>query len=221
MISKQEEWKIYQIYDVNKALRKQYEDGYVSVRTVSPSESLSDSIMSDFEKINDDYLQEQRGKFVKREVFEFPLAKKVILAKGKIHTKSWQSMSIIIRSDRFPSLYDLLGAYYKGTRISSRQERYRNLYQVYEELSNEQDQELKAIRHSLSHPRKRLTSKKTIETLRLLFGDTKVNLQIYKHAKVFREKYKELKSESEPLLVKKILKIIPSSPNFLDRYYMP
>ena len=74
MISKQEEWKIYQIYDVNKALRKQYEDGYVSVRTVSPSESLSDSIMSDFEKIDDDYLQEQRGKFVKREVFEFPLA---------------------------------------------------------------------------------------------------------------------------------------------------
>ena len=210
----EQEWKIYSISDVNKALRKQYEDGYVSVETVHSS-------LAWYEKLEDVYLQKKHGKLVKREVYEFPLARIVTLAKGKIHTRSWQSMSIIIRSDRFLSLYDLVEAYRKGTRLLGREEKYRNLYQVYEQLSKEQNQELKAIRHSLSHPRKTLTSKKTIEILHSLFGDTKINLQIHKHAEVFREKYKQLKGESEPLLVKKILKILSLSPNFLGRYYMP
>jgi len=139
--------------------------------------------------------------------------------KEQPHSK--QSKRIIIRSDRFVILYDLLEAYRKRTRLVSREEKYRNLYQVYEQLSKDQNQELKSIRHSLSHSREKLTSKKTIETLHSLFGDKKMDLRKYKHAKVFREKYKQLKRESESLLVKEILKILPSSPNFLGKYYMP
>jgi len=206
---------------VNKALIKQYKDGSVYVETVSASTTLSDTIRGWFEDIYDEMREERHGKLVKRKVIVFPLAREITLAKRKIHTKSWRTLSIIVRSDRFPSLYDLVEAHRKGTQISNREEKYRNLYQIYEELSKEENQELKAIRHSLSHPRKSLTSKKTIEILHSLFGDTKINLQIYKHAKVFRQKYEQLKNESETLLIQEILKILPSSPNFLNKYYMP
>jgi hypothetical protein len=165
--------------------------------------------------------ERDHGKLLKKEVFEFPLAKNVTLSKGEIRTSTWHAKSIIVRTDRFPSLYDLLGAYYKGTQISNRETKYRNLYQVYEALSEAPDQELKAIRHSFSHAREKLTSKKTVEILHSLFGDTKINLHLRKHSRVFYEKYKQLKEESEPLLVKKILEITPSSPNFQGQYYMP
>lgn len=218
----EQEWKIYHIYpsSVNKALRKQYEDGYVRVQTVESSMALSDSVLGWFEEQDDEFLKEYHGRLVKREVHEFPVARAITLAKGKIHTESSQSMSIIIKRDRYLSLYDLLEAYRKGTQLVSREEKYRNLYQIYEQLAEEQDQELKAIRHSLSHPRRTLTSKRTVETLQSLFGDTKINLQKYKHAKIFREKYRQLKDESETLLIEEILKILPSTPNFLGKYYM-
>jgi len=216
----EEEWKITRIFDTNKVLRKEFEDGYTFVDTVHSSIDMSDPIQALGEEYQDEYLQRKHGKLVKREVFEFPFAREVELMRGPPHSKTEQHMLIIIRSDRFPRLYELLEAHHKGIRLVSREEKYRNLYQVYEQLSKEQNQELKSIRHSLSHSRKKLTDKKTVETLRSLFGDTKINLMKYKHAKVFCEKLIQLKGESEFLLIKEILKTLPSSPN-LGEYYMP
>ena len=223
-----EEWKIY-IYSISgagKILRKEWEDGSVLLRLLSSGADDSDPYLAWLEKDENEWIQEKHGKLIKREWIEFPDSAHVRLVKGgpRCGTDNKQvveSMPVLIRCDRFLPLCDSLKAYRKGTTISSREETYRNLYQVYEQLSKDPNQELKAIRHSLSHPRKALTSKKTIETLHSLFGDTKINFQIYKHAKVFREKYKKLKSETESLLVEEILKILPSSPNFLGKYYMP
>lgn len=216
-----EEWKIARIFDTNKVLKKEFEDGYIFLDTVHSSIGMSDSIQALHEEYQNEYLQKKHGKLVSRGVLEFLLAREVRMLRRQPHSKIKQHILIIIRSDRFPLLYELLEAYHKGIRLVSREEKYRNLYQVYEQLSKEQNQELKSIRHSLSHPRKKLTHKKTIENLRSLFGDTKINLLEYKHAKVFREKLKLLKDESEKLLIKEILEILPSSPNFLDKYYMP
>jgi len=221
-------WKIVNIFDASKALRKQFEDGSIFVELVSPSVSMSDVDQSYFEELEDEFRLKKHGKLIKREVITFPLAREVTLLPNGFLPKgtdwSWSELkggiSVIIRSDMFPALYDLLGNYYKGVRIASREERYRNLYQVYECLSEEQDNDLKAIRHSLSHSRKKMTNKTTVEILHSLFGDTKINLLNPTHAKVFRKKIELLKDESERLLVKEILKIVPSSKNFLDKYYV-
>lgn len=217
----EEEFKIASIFDTNKVLRKQFEDGYLFLDTVHSSIDMSDSSQALHEEYQDEYLQKKHGNLVDREIFEFPLARRVEMIRTDPYSNIKRRVLIIIRSDRYPLLYELLETYHKGTRLTSREEKYRILYQVYEQLSKEQNQKLKSIRHSLSHPREKLTHKKTIETMHSLFGDTKINLAKYRHAKVFREKLKQLKDESEKLLIKEILKIIPSSPNFLDRYYMP
>ena len=226
----EEEWKIYipSIRDAGKILRKEFEDGHVHLRLHSSEADDSDPLVVYWEDENK-WKQERHGKLIKREWIEFPYAAYVRLIKGdprkhivEVDGTEWmESMHVLIRWDRFPAFCDSLVAYRKGTTISSREEKYRNLYQVYEQFSKEPDQELKAIRHSLSHPREKLTSKKTIETLYHLFGAKKINLYKYKHAKVFRAKYKQLKDESEKLLIREILKILPSSPNFLDKYYLP
>ena len=224
----EEEWKIYipSIRGAGKVLRKEFEDGHVHLRLLSSGVDDSDPYVVEIEEYENEWMQEKHGKLIKREWIEFPDSAHVTLVKGapRCETDSKlivQSMSVLIRCDRFLPLCDSLGAYRKGTTISSREEKYRNLYQVYEQFSEELDPQLKAIRHSLSHPRKKLTSKKTIETLYQLFGDKKMNLYNYKHAKVFRAKIKQLKDTSEKMLIKEILKILPSSPNFLDKYYMP
>lgn len=217
----EEKYKIARIFDTDKVLRKQFEDSCSYVDTVHSSIVMSDSIPADLEEIEDEILQEKHGKLINRQVFEFPPSREVEIVRPDPNINVKRHILVIIRSDRFPVLYELLENYHKGIRLVSREEKYRNLYQVYEALSKEQDQELKSIRHSLSHPREALTSKKTIETLRSLFGDTKINLQTYKHAKVFRKRLRLLKNETQKLLIKEMLERLPSSPNLLDKYYIP
>lgn len=216
----EETWKIADIFETNKALKKQFEDGAIFVELVSSSIDMADDLQVMDEEYKNNYYQEKHGKLVSREVVTFPFARKVTLLPEGKWSRS-EKISVIVRSDRFPILCELLGNYYKGVHIASREERYRNLYQIYECLSEEQDTELKSIRHSLSHSRKKMTNKTTVEILEALFGDVKINLSIYKHAKVFRKKMELLKDKSEKLLIKEILKILPSEKNFFDEYYMP
>jgi hypothetical protein len=51
--------------------------------------------------------------------------------------------------------------------------------------------------------------------------DVKVDLRICRHAQIFKRKLAHLREESETLLVKEILKILPEQPNFLGVFYMP
>lgn len=149
-----------------------------------------------------------------RNVLAFPMATEVTLCKGKA------TINAIVRRDRLPVLFELLETYCKALRLVSREEKYRKLYQIYEELSTEIDMELKAIRHSLSHSRRKLTDKKTTATLISMFGDVKVNLETYRHAQVFKKKLERLKQETHRLLVEEILRILPEKPNFLGVFYM-
>jgi len=103
----------------------------------------------------------------------------------------------------------------------SREEKYRNFYLIYETLLKDPDPELRSIRHSLSHARKKLTDEKTSLILLSLFGNLKIDLTKYKHAKIFRKKLDILKRESERLLVEEILRILPKEKNFEGYFYMP
>jgi hypothetical protein len=172
-----------------------------------------------WEKSENEELEKMHGRLIKRKVFNFPFSREVELI-NEYRLKKGHTILTIIRSDRFPLLYELLESYHKGIRLVSREEKYRNLYLIYEQFEKEQNEELKAIRHSISHSRKKLTDKRTTEILRSLFGDEKIDLKKYKHAKIFRKKLIILRHESEILLIKEILKTLPPKPNFLGKYYM-
>ena len=126
--------------------------------------------------------REKHLKILERKILGIPLSRGVQLVQGD------HVINVLILKDRFSLLCELLENFGKGKRLVSREEKYRNFYQVFEALSREPDPELRAIRHSLSHTRKKLTDKKTSLILLSLFGDLKIDLTKYKHAKIFRKK---------------------------------
>jgi hypothetical protein len=228
-----EEWWIHiqSICGTNKILRKEFEDGYVHLELLSSEEDDFDPYAVVIEEQENKLKQKKHGELIKRDCKKFSDSVYVRLIKGyppkytvDVDGVKWMdSMPILIRRDRFLPICKSLVAYRKGTTTSSGEEGYKNLYLVYEQFSEkrDRDQELKAICVSLSHSLKDLTDQKTIDTLKQLFGDTKIDFDNHKHAVAFSEKYNQLRYESEKLLIKEILKILPSSPNFLGKYYRP
>ena len=209
-------WTIISVFDTNLAIELRYANGRSFYRCLHYTTDRNGIWWNHFEATNQFYYPELSGVGVSdRNVFDFPMSREVTLRKGRTEIK------VIVRSDRFKMLFELLENYHKGLRLVSREEKYKNFYQVYEEFSAETDPELKAIRHSLSHSRRKLTSKGTTATLFSMFGDVKVDLRICRHAQIFKRKLAHLREESETLLVKEILKILPEQPNFLGVFYMP
>jgi hypothetical protein len=209
-------WSIVSVFDTNLVIELRYANGRSFYRCLHYTTDRNDIWWNYLEETNQFYYPELRGIEVSaRNVFDLPMSREVTLRKGRTEIK------VIVRSDCFRMLFELLENYHKGLRLVSREEKYKNFYQVYEELSAATDPELKAIRHSLSHSRRKLTSKGTTAALFSMFGDVKVDLRIYQHAQIFKRKLAQLREESEKLLVIEILKILPEKPNFLGVFYTP
>lgn len=82
-----EEWKIARIFDTNKVLKKEFEDGYIFLDTVHSSIDMSNSIQALHEEYQNEYLQKKHGKLVSREVLEFLLAREVRMLRRQPHSK--------------------------------------------------------------------------------------------------------------------------------------
>jgi len=130
-------------------------------------------------------------------------------------------IQLIIRSDIYPNLYEILHYYQKGYNLVSRMERYRNLYLAYEQLTQEIELPFRAIRHSLSHSRNKLTDKKVVNYLITNFGDIKINLNKYSNNKKFYCVFRRMGENCEHILLMKLLEIIPEKPNLFGKYYYP
>lgn len=151
-----------------------------------------------YRKDLDNEISKQREKF-KIEEIKIPLSKMIVFTSIKDGTE----YHLLISKKNKARLYNLLVNYEKGLSLVSREERYRNMYIVYEALCKNQKIELRAIRHSLSHPK--LNDKKIVKVLHKLFGDEVINLNIYKHAKTFKLWEKILKHDTFLLLKKKLV----------------
>lgn len=79
-------------------------------------------------------------------------------------------------------------------------ERYMTLYKAYECLSTTPSIELAAVRHGLSHAPSKLARPKTVETLRRLFGTTKIDLSRSAHARTYYRQLVVLLGETDRLL---------------------
>lgn len=100
-----------------------------------------------------------------------------------------------------------------------RMRKYLDIYMIYEAYIQDEDSIFKAIRHSFSHSRKKLTHKPTVTILEELFNDKKIDFNKSKHRKIYNEKFRQLADECEKLLLKELLGKIPKKPNFLDYFF--
>ena len=77
----------------------------------------------------------------------------------------------------------------------------------------------RAVRHSLSHSRKKLTNPKIIKYLVNNYGDVKINLDKYSHNKQFQKTLRQIGEKVESILVEKLINRIPDNVNNNSCYY--
>lgn len=175
-----------------------------------------------------DFFYSRDGDITDIKINQIPPSNLVYLSKTKY--KKWGDreyhqydgeIQIIIRSDIYPNLYEILNYYQKGYNLVSRKERYRNLYLAYEQLTQQIELPFRAIRHSLSHSRSKLTDEKVVKYLINNFGDVKLNLDKYSNNKKFYCVFRMMGQKCEHLILKKMLELIPDKPNLFNKYYYP
>jgi hypothetical protein len=207
MLIKKNNWILFEIFDTDKYVLRKF-------KNKSEGNWIHPTYKEDWLNWEDESIEKKRG-LIKRYTYIFPLSRNVILKNSNNDV-----VEIIVKSDKNLKLYELLENFHCGYRLNDRERKYINLFIVYEALSADLDIELKAIRHSFAHSRKYLNHKQTVQALLNLFGDVKIDLNRYKHKKIFNEKYKELLIICNNLLVNAILEKAPKKPNFLKRYYI-
>jgi hypothetical protein len=165
-----------------------------------------------FEVPNNFYSKETLEAELKNEGTEAVITEEKITPSKMIvftNTKNGAEQYLFVRKNTQKQLYNLITNYHKGRALVSREERYRNMYIVYEALSKNPKIELRAIRHAISHPK--LRDKKIIKVLRKLFNDDNINLSSYQHAKTFKRWENVLKDEAYLLLRKRLVTVARTS----------
>lgn len=137
---------------------------------------------------------------------------------GWYHTNANHKIAVLL--DKHPKIYEILKYYKDGYNLIPRKERYRNIYMSLELLVDDIELPFRAIRHSISHSRNKLTNPKVRKYLMNNFGDVKINLNKYSHNNQFQKILRQIGEKVELILVKKILDMIPENVNYDSGYYV-
>ena len=78
----------------------------------------------------------------------------------------------------------------------------------------------RAVRHSLSHSRNKLTNPKVKDYLMKNYGDVKINLDKYSHNKQFQKILRQVGEKVESILVEKIIYMIPENVDYDSGYHV-
>jgi len=201
------EWTVTNIHEVRSIVTFYFDDIPTSIITSCTTLNIEHEI--DF----------YRNYLLKRKEREFKIAKLPISLQIHLENSENESLIIIFRSTTNKLMYELSDNFRISNSEGVIEERYKKAYLIYEELSHNQDSELKAIRHSLSHSRGSLTHKPTIEILIKLFGDKKLDLNNKKHKEILKKKLFELLDNVKSLYIAEVFKYIDISEK-IGNYYL-
>ncbi len=129
------------------------------------------------------------------------------------------SHRIAVLKDKHPSLYEIFKYYKDGYNLVPRKERYRNIYIALEQLVDDIELPFRAVRHSLSHSRNKLTNPKVRAYLMKNYGSVKIDLDKYSHNKQFQIILRQIGEKTESILVDKLLERIPEKVDYASGYY--
>lgn len=118
------------------------------------------------------------------------------------------NVEVVIDVKNHPALCESLMLYCKSKYTISKLEKYLLAFKAYEGLEKNIKIEFSAIRHALSHNKKKLTRKSTLETLESIFGTIDLDLSKTKHTKIYYRYYIDLLVEVDKLLHQKILVLL-------------
>lgn len=104
----------------------------------------------------------------------------------KIH-KDDSPVHVLVDQEKSQELFESLLLFSRLYRrgAAHRITKYMTLYKAFEIIAHTGVREYSAIRHALSHHGPMLSRPSTVETLRQLFGNTRVDLDLYQHEKMF------------------------------------
>lgn len=136
-----------------------------------------------------------KGNLKKLIIKKFSLSTWVVLKNIKTDTAYY----LIMDNKKQEGLISAIDYYRKGF-IQNHEMKFKNFFMTYEFLTRKSDRDIyfSAIRDSMSHPI--LKNKKEKDALSKLFGTTRINLDTYKHKKIFNKEYSRLKEVVEDLL---------------------
>jgi hypothetical protein len=201
------EWTVTNIHVVRSLATFYFDDIPTSMVTSCTSGSIDSEI--DF----------YRNYVFKRKEREFKIAKLPISMQIHLENSESESLIIIFRSTTNKLMYELSDNFRICNSPGVIEERFKKAYVIYEELSNNQDSELKDIRHSLSHSSSHLTHQPTIEILLKMFGDKKLNLNSKKHKEILKKKLIELLDNVKALYIREVFKYLDKSKK-IGNYYL-
>lgn len=120
-----------------------------------------------------------------------------------------RKIHIIIEKNKFRVLYDSIIALWEIRSFTPYATRYMKLYKSLESLTSDIDFEFRIIRHGLSHSPHALSNKKTVETLKNLFGTKYIDLSKGKHLRIFYLYFSKMLIEHDKILYDEIIKQLP------------
>ena len=120
--------------------------------------------------------------------------------------KDKEKIHIIIEKDVFPLLHDSIVSLWKIRHGTPYANRYMKLYKSFEGLTPNIEFEFRAIRHGLSHSPHKLSNKKTVETLKRLFGTKYIDLSKENHLRIFYFYFVKMLIEHDKILYEEIIK---------------
>lgn len=151
---------------------------------------------------------------LKTEIFELGPSKRMVLR--NYHKE--EEKFVILRSSSDKILYELVDDFWTGLNLVSREESYKKVYIVYEQLAQNVDDTLRAVRHGISHSRSHLTHKKTTNILKTLFEDVKIDFRQQKNVELFNKVKQNLYYHTHSLLIDKVINELGDKK--IDKYYL-
>ncbi len=125
-------------------------------------------------------------------------------------------VGLIIQETTSPLLYDFISKFFFGSYKNGREQKYKNVYFVYEGLAKAINPKFSSVRHALSHPElKDVKARKMVE---VLFGSSRIDLAKRKHNLILKGLYLELEKEVTGLLDEECKSALKKSKEFLTDY---
>lgn len=182
--------------------------GYGAVVEISESRNFQGWIETELEM----YRKHTKTEWSVDRIYKLPHSKRV----NFIDPTTGENLRLIAQSTTSPRLYDFLDKFSFGSYVNGREQKYKNLYLVYEGLVKNRNQKFSSVRHVISHPE--LTNLEAREVIESLFGSVRIDLKKKKHNLIFRGLCLELQEEVDKLLTEYCLRFFQNSKDLILDY---
>jgi hypothetical protein len=125
----------------------------------------------------------------------------------ELHLETGERLRFLVDITLHSKLAEALLRMAESLFTGNRAQRYVTLFKAYECLAASPDIALAAVRHGLSHATTALSRPNTTNSLKLLFGTTKIDLDLAPHRRIFYRQLVSLFLETDRLVAAELMRV--------------